>query len=102
MPTRIGTTGVAIACAGFEPVEDLRGKHDLFGNVLRVTFKAVADALATMGVAVMGESDESTPAAVIRGANVIWSDKKFSWKDMAVEPFQDIYLRRNLELVSEK
>jgi coenzyme F420-0:L-glutamate ligase/coenzyme F420-1:gamma-L-glutamate ligase len=102
MPTRIGTTGVAIACAGFEPVEDLRGRRDLFGNVLRVTLKAVADALATMGVAVMGESDESMPAAVVRGANVSWSDKKFSWRDMAVEPSQDIYLRRNLDLVSEK
>lgn len=93
MPTRIGTTGVAIACAGFEPVEDLRGKRDLFGNVLKVTFKAVADGLATMGVAVMGESDESTPAAVVRKAMVIWSDKKFSWKDMAVAPTRDIYLR---------
>jgi coenzyme F420-0:L-glutamate ligase/coenzyme F420-1:gamma-L-glutamate ligase len=93
MPTRIGTTGVAIACAGFEPVEDQRGRRDLFGNVMRVTFKAVADGLATMGVAVMGESDESTPAAVIREAKVIWSDESFSWKDMAVEPSQDIYLR---------
>jgi coenzyme F420-0:L-glutamate ligase / coenzyme F420-1:gamma-L-glutamate ligase len=99
MPTRIGTTGVAIACAGFEPVEDQRGRRDLFGNVLRVTFKAVADGLATMGVAVMGESDESTPVAVVRGANVVWSDKMFSWKDMAVEPLQDIYLRGNLELL---
>jgi len=93
MPTRIGTTGVAIACAGFQPVDDLRGKHDLFGNVLRVTFKAVADGLATMGVAVMGESDESTPAAIVRGAKVEWSDKRFSWRDMTVEPSQDIYLR---------
>lgn len=93
MPTRIGTTGVAIACAGFEPVDDLRGRRDLFGNVLKVTFKAVADGLATMGVAVMGESDESTPAAVVRGAKVEWSEKKFSWKDMAVSPYQDIYLR---------
>jgi coenzyme F420-0:L-glutamate ligase len=93
MPTRIGTTGVAIACVGFEPVEDLRGRRDLFGNVLKYTFKAVADGLATMGVAVMGESDESTPIVVIRGANVVWSDKKFSWKDMAVSPSQDIYLR---------
>jgi F420-0:gamma-glutamyl ligase len=42
---------------------------------------------------VMGESDESTPAAVIREAKVIWSDESFSWKDMAVEPSQDIYLR---------
>ena len=93
MPTRIGTTGVAIACAGFQPVDDLRGRRDLFGNVLRVTFKAVADGLATMGVAVMGESDEATPAAVIRGARVEWSDKKFSWRDMAVKPGEDIYLR---------
>jgi coenzyme F420-0:L-glutamate ligase len=99
MPTRIGTTGVAIACAGFEPVDDLRGRRDLFGNVLKVTFKAVADGLATMGVAAMGESDESTPAAVVRGAKVTWSGKKFSWKDMAVSPSQDIYLRgvRNLK-----
>lgn len=93
MPTRIGTTGVAIACAGFEPVEDLRGKKDLFGNVLKYTFKAVADGLATMGVAVMGESDDSIPAVVVRDAKVTWSYKKFSWKDMAVTPSQDIYLR---------
>jgi coenzyme F420-0:L-glutamate ligase len=94
MPTRIGTTGVAIACAGFDPVEDLRGKKDLFGNVLRVTFRAVADGLATMGVAAMGESDESTPAAVVRGARVQWTgNKKLSWRDMAVAPEQDIYLR---------
>jgi F420-0:gamma-glutamyl ligase len=96
MPTRIGTTGVAIGCAGFEPVDDQRGKRDLFGNILRVTFKATADAIATMGVMVMGESNESTPAAVVRGANVLWSDRRFSWKDMAVEPFEDIYLRGNM------
>lgn len=93
MPTRVGTTGVAIACAGFDPVEDLRGNKDLFGNVLRVTFRAVADGLATMGVAVMGESDESTPVAVVRGAQVQWTHKKLSWRDMAVDPEQDIYLR---------
>jgi coenzyme F420-0:L-glutamate ligase/coenzyme F420-1:gamma-L-glutamate ligase len=93
MPTRIGTTGIAIACAGFEPVEDQRGRRDLFGNVMRVTFRAVADGLATMGVAVMGETDESTPAAIIREVKVSWSDKRFSWKDMAVEPSYDIYLR---------
>jgi coenzyme F420-0:L-glutamate ligase/coenzyme F420-1:gamma-L-glutamate ligase len=102
MPTRIGTTGVAIGCAGFEPVEDQRGKRDLFGNVLRVTFKATADVIATMGIAVMGESDESTPVAVVRGANVIWSDKKFSWRDMAVEASEDIYLRGNMRSTSEK
>lgn len=102
MPTRIGTTGVAVSCAGFEPVDDQRGKIDLFGNILRVTLKATADSIATMGVAVMGESNESTPVAIVRGANVVWSDRKFSWKDMAVDPSEDIYLRRIVELASEK
>ena len=49
MPTRIGTIGVAIASSGFEPVEDERGKKDLFGNVLKVTLKAVADGLEPSG-----------------------------------------------------
>ncbi|MEO9294266.1 MAG: coenzyme F420-0:L-glutamate ligase [Nitrososphaera sp.] len=93
MPTRRGTTGVAIACAGFEPVEDERGKKDLFGNRLRVTFRAVADGLATMGVAVMGESAESTPAAIVRGFPVTWTDRRLSWRDMAVPSKVDIYLQ---------
>ena len=99
MPTRIGTTGVAIACAGFAPVQDLRGKLDLFGNPLRVTKRAVADALATMGVASMGESNESTPVAIVRGAEVQWSEKRFCWKDMAVSPKIDIYLSARKDLV---
>jgi coenzyme F420-0:L-glutamate ligase / coenzyme F420-1:gamma-L-glutamate ligase len=93
MPTRIGTTGVAIANAGFEPIEDQRGRIDLFGNVLKVTFKAVADSLATMGVAVMGESNESIPAVVVRGAKVIATNRKLSYYDMAVDPLEDIYVR---------
>jgi coenzyme F420-0:L-glutamate ligase len=93
MPTRIGTIGIAIASAGFEPVEDKRGKKDLFGNVLKVTFTAVADSLASMAVAVMGESDESTPAAVIRGTKVIATSRKLTSCDMVVDPKQDIYTR---------
>jgi coenzyme F420-0:L-glutamate ligase / coenzyme F420-1:gamma-L-glutamate ligase len=93
MPTRIGTTGVAIANAGFEPVEDQRGKKDLFGNVLRVTFMAVADGLASMGVSVMGESNESTPVAVIRQTKVTATNRKLSSRDIVVDPVQDIYVR---------
>jgi coenzyme F420-0:L-glutamate ligase len=93
MPTRIGTTGIAIACAGFEPVEDLRGKIDLFGNVLKVTLKAVADGLATIGVSAMGESNESTPAVVIRNTKVIATHRKLSWHDMAVDATEDIFIR---------
>ena len=35
MPTRIGTTGVAIGCAGIEPVEEQRGNKDQFGHVIK-------------------------------------------------------------------
>ena len=93
MPTRIGCTGIAVGVCGFEPVEDERGKKDLFGKKLRVTFKSTADCLATMGVFVMGESNESIPIVVIRGANVIKTDRNLSMKDMTVEPKIDIYLR---------
>jgi F420-0:gamma-glutamyl ligase len=93
MPTRIGTVGVAIACSGFEPVEDERGKKDLFGNVLRVTFRAVADGLAATGVAIMGEGRESIPAVVVRGFKVTPTDRKLSKHDMAIDPEQDIYIR---------
>jgi coenzyme F420-0:L-glutamate ligase / coenzyme F420-1:gamma-L-glutamate ligase len=93
MPGRIGTIGVAIANAGFEPTEDERGNIDLFGRVLRVSFRAVADSLATMAVAVMGEGNESIPAAVIRGVNVTRTDRKLSSRDMTVDADQDLYLR---------
>jgi F420-0:gamma-glutamyl ligase len=46
-----------------------------------------------MGVFVMGESNESIPIVVIRGADVIKTDRNLSMKDMTVEPKIDIYLR---------
>ena len=93
MPTRIGCTGIAIGVSGFEPVDDERGKKDLFGKKLRVTFKATADSLATIGVFVMGEANESVPIVVIRGADVDITERRLSMKDMTVEPNIDIYLR---------
>jgi coenzyme F420-0:L-glutamate ligase / coenzyme F420-1:gamma-L-glutamate ligase len=93
MPTRIGTTGLAIAAAGLEPVEDQRGKKDLFGNVLRVTMKAIADDFATIGVMIMGESNESMPAVIIRGAQLKRTERDLTWRDMTIEPSQDIYMR---------
>ncbi|MEM2759699.1 MAG: coenzyme F420-0:L-glutamate ligase [Nitrososphaerales archaeon] len=93
MPTRMGTVGVAIAVAGFQPVEDLRGKEDLFGNVLRVTRKATADSIATAANMVMGESKEAIPIVILRNCNVIMSDTLFSWRDLAIPYDQCIYVR---------
>jgi coenzyme F420-0:L-glutamate ligase / coenzyme F420-1:gamma-L-glutamate ligase len=93
MPTRIGCTGIAVGVSGFYPVDDERGKADLYGKKLKVTFKATADCLATIGVFMMGESNESIPLVVIRGADVRETKRSLSMKDMTVNPKIDIYLR---------
>jgi F420-0:gamma-glutamyl ligase len=60
---------------------------------LQVTRKAVADGLASVGVAVMGEANESTPAVVIRGFKVTQTDRKLSKDDMTIDPSQDIFIK---------
>ena len=93
MPGRLGTSGIAIAISGFKPVIDERGKKDLFGNVLRVTTRAAADGLASIGVALMGESRESTPVVIVRGFEVNEDIKPMRWEDLAIDPLEDIYRR---------
>src|SRR5438093_12870080 len=93
MPTRIGCTGIATGVSGFDPVEDERGKKDLYGKKLMVTFRATADCLATIGVFVMAESNESIPIGVTRGANVSRTNRSLGMRDMIVKPKIDIYLR---------
>lgn len=67
---RNGTCGIAIGSAGFQPVEDLVGDHDMFGNELRVTTVGVADELAAAGSLLMGQAGEASPVVLIRGAPV--------------------------------
>lgn len=66
-PWRLGTIGTALGCAGIRALDDRRGGHDIYGRELQVTLINRADALATMGTLVMGETTERTPAAVISG-----------------------------------
>ena len=87
MPTRRGTTGVALASSGLEAVVDLRGKEDLFGNILRVTSQAIADDLCSAAQLVMGESDEGAPFVVVRGlAETLITDAQYSTQRFAVKP----------------
>jgi len=64
---RMGCGGVAIGCSGIPSVVDDRGRCDLFGRTLEVTKQALADNIASAAEIVMGEADEATPAAVLRG-----------------------------------
>jgi len=69
-PLRKGTIGIAIATAGFEPIEDLRGKPDLFNRPLEITMRAIADDLASAAQFLLSEADKQTPVVIIRGADV--------------------------------
>ncbi|MCU0632099.1 MAG: coenzyme F420-0:L-glutamate ligase [Methanolinea sp.] len=71
---RVGCSGVAIGCAGIPSVLDARGRCDLFGRPLAVTRQALADNLASAAEVVMGEADEQTPAAIIRGLEIPITD----------------------------
>lgn len=93
LPMRKGTVGVALACSGFEPVIDLKGTKDLFGNVLKYTSQNVADCLASIGTLVMGESDASTPVIILRGLKIKFTNKPISSESLAIESKFDIYIR---------
>ncbi|GAB3277761.1 coenzyme F420-0:L-glutamate ligase [Parahaliea aestuarii] len=67
---RMGTVGMAIGCAGLDPLYNQVGERDLFGNVLEVTESAVADELAAAASLVQGQSDEACPVVVVRGARL--------------------------------
>jgi coenzyme F420-0:L-glutamate ligase/coenzyme F420-1:gamma-L-glutamate ligase len=63
---RNGQTDMAIGCAGIQPVVDLAGTVDTFGNLLSVTAPAIADEIAAAADLVKGKTS-SRPLAVVRG-----------------------------------
>jgi coenzyme F420-0:L-glutamate ligase len=92
MPTRKGTVGVALAAAGMEAIVDLRGKPDLYGNVLRVTSQAIADDICSGAQVVMGEANEATPIVLVRGLSGS-GRRNYQMASFAVDPEQCVYLR---------
>ena len=93
MPARVGTTGVAIACSGIEPVEDMRSQKDLDGNPLKVTFQAVVDNLATIANHKMGEASESKPIAIVRDSGAKLTDRRIKPNEVAISHDQCVYVR---------
>ncbi len=92
VPGRLGTSGVALATAGFRPVQDERGKQDLFGNPMAVTQRGLADTISSATQLVMGERDEATPLAIVRGSGVVLDDAPVSVTDVAIPWQQCIYV----------
>ncbi len=65
-PFREGLVDVALGCAGFAPIDDLRGQADLSGRTLQVTAMATADQLAAAAGLLMVK-DAGVPAVWIEG-----------------------------------
>ncbi len=89
-PLRRGTIGVALAVAGMDPVEDYRGREDLFGRKLQITFRAVADDLVSAAELIMGEAKEQIPAVLIKGMNIHLTEKPT--RNMAIDKKECLFM----------
>lgn len=93
LPARAGTAGTAVACAGFDPVDDVRGRPDLDGAPLKVTLRAVADSLAAAANLAMGEGGESAPIAVARGSGAVLTGRAVAAGETAIPGERCAYMR---------
>jgi coenzyme F420-0:L-glutamate ligase/coenzyme F420-1:gamma-L-glutamate ligase len=103
-PLRKGTIGIAIATAGFEPIEDLRGHPDLFGRPLEITMRAIADDLTSAAQFLLSEADQQTPVVIIRGAKVNFTETPQFTPEMAPEEclYMNIFSKYLLQKKKEK
>jgi coenzyme F420-0:L-glutamate ligase/coenzyme F420-1:gamma-L-glutamate ligase len=94
IPLRVGTIGLALAVAGFNPVREWRGKRDLYGRSISITRHAIADDLASAAHLLMGEAVERTPIVLVKDVLVEFDDKVHSSAEMMM-PFKEcIFMNR--------
>jgi len=92
-PIRKGVVGVAIGVDGFYPIDDCRGKTDLFGHEMKWTTRALADQLADTAHVVMGECDEQTPFVLIENCPVEFTDEPIAHDSMLMPKNEDLFYR---------
>jgi putative folate metabolism gamma-glutamate ligase len=92
---RRGVTGIALGWCGFKPLYSYVNQTDLQGRDMRVTQTNILDSLATSAVYVMGEGDEQTPFAIIKGApKITFLDRpptKEEEESIKISPHEDLY-----------
>lgn len=101
-PLRLGTVGLALAVAGFEPIKDFRGKPDLFGRHLRITRSAVADNLASAAQVLLGEADERIPSVIIRDAPVKFTKNRILTGELTLSRHECLYMSIFQQYVEKK
>ena len=88
-PMRMGATGIAIGFYGLEPIIKHRGKKDVFGREIRFTRSNVVDGMAAGAVLAMGETNEQTPLAIVRGVAGLEFAKYPTENKLFVPPEED-------------
>lgn len=104
-PLRRGTSGFTLGCAGFIPVIDDKGQPDLYGYIMNVTSRALADNLVCGAEILMGETSESTPIIVVRGVEQIFFTDQDPYelnKTMKMEKERCIYMGPLFEQLKER
>lgn len=87
---RQGAVGIALGWAGFNPLYDNRKRKDLMGFDSGGTQTNLPDSLAAAAALAMGEANEQTPLAVIRGCRFLPNDKP-SPDEFEIPMEKDIY-----------
>ena len=90
-PLRYGVMGISIGAYGLNPLKDYREKKDIFGREIEMTRTNIVDALAVMGVLVMGEGAEQIPMALIREADFVEFTNEEKYQDLLIPPKEDIF-----------
>lgn len=91
-PFRYGATGVALGWWGMEPVQDHRGRRDLFGREIQYERSNLVDGLAAGATVVSGEVDECLPIIIARGvANVTFTE--VDTRDQLLVPYKEDLFR---------
>lgn len=93
IPLRKGTMGLALAVAGFKPIEDYRKRRDLYGKEIVITQHAVAEDLASAAHLLMGEASEGTPVVLVKGAPVTFDDEVYGPEDLALPQSECVFMK---------
>jgi F420-0:gamma-glutamyl ligase len=90
LPFRYGASGVALAWWGIEPLEDHRGRLDLFGRAIEVERSNLVDGLAAGATVVAGEVNECIPMVVARDVpRLIFTTPDQNTRDHLFSPYKD-------------
>jgi coenzyme F420-0:L-glutamate ligase len=92
VPHRIGTIGLALSVAGFNPIKDNRNEKDLYGNPIVITRQAVADDLASAAHLLMGETTNQVPIVLIRDAPVDFDEGVYGGSDIMMPARECLYM----------